>query len=130
VYDALTSEHLIIEGVTAAGKSSTIGSLQKIVKFHLVDEDATLDDFLLEFFADPDGAARKARDRMMRILDYITGDDLGRVVLERFHFSMLALGSGWHWYRDIDKRCAALNCKSHQYGCSPGINRSTLSAKG
>jgi hypothetical protein len=102
---------LIIEGVTGAGKSSTIGSLQKIAKFHLIDEDATFGDFLLEFFADPDGAARKARDRMMRIIDDITGDDLGRVVLERFHFSMLALGSGWHWYRDIDKRCAALNCK-------------------
>jgi hypothetical protein len=102
---------LIIEGVTGAGKSSTISSLQKIATFHLVDEDATFDDFLSEFFADPDGAAHKARDRMMRILDDITSDDLGHVVLERFHFSMLALGSGWNWYREIDERCAAFNCK-------------------
>jgi hypothetical protein len=102
---------LIIEGVTGAGKSSTIGALQKMANFHLVDEDATFDDFLSEFFVDPDGAARKARDRMMGILDDIISDDLGRVVLERFHFSMLALGSGWNWYREIDERCAALNCK-------------------
>jgi hypothetical protein len=102
---------LIIEGLTGAGKSSTISSLQKIAQFHLVDEDATFDDFLSEFFADPDAAAYKARDRMMRILDDIIRDHLSRVVLERFHFSMLALGSEWNWYREIDERCAALNCK-------------------
>jgi deoxyadenosine/deoxycytidine kinase len=50
---------LIVEGVTGAGKTSTIEALQRVASFELVDEDATFDDFMTEFLADPDAAARR-----------------------------------------------------------------------
>jgi hypothetical protein len=103
---------LILEGVTGAGKTSTIKALQRIASFELVDEAATFDDFVSEFSADPEAASRHARDRMTVILDQIeAAGDSRRHVLERFHFSQIALGSEWKWYRNIDDRCAALNCR-------------------
>ncbi|HVR46046.1 MAG TPA: hypothetical protein VMT95_05365 [Candidatus Binatia bacterium] len=86
--------------------------MQKLASFELVDEEATFDDFVTGFSADPDSASGQARDRMAAILDRIeTADGSYRHLLERFHFSQLALGSEWKWYRDIDARCAALKCK-------------------
>jgi hypothetical protein len=32
-------------------------------------------------------------------------------LLERFHFSQLALGSEWKWYQDLNERCEALAAK-------------------
>lgn len=100
---------LIVEGVTGAGKTSTIEALKAIVAFELIDEEVTLNDFVTEFVADPDAAASLARERMTAVLDRI-GAHAGseRYLIERFHFSQLALGSPWKWYRNINRRCAAL----------------------
>jgi len=103
---------LILEGVTGAGKTSTIEALQKIASFALVAEESTFDDFVGEFSVDPDAASRHARSRMTVILDQIeAAGDSRHHVLERFHFSQIALGSEWKWFRNVDDRCAALNCK-------------------
>jgi hypothetical protein len=45
-----------------------IKTLQRIASFELVDEEATFDDFVSAFTADPDAASRQARDRMAAIL--------------------------------------------------------------
>ncbi len=102
----------MVEGVTGAGKTSTINALRGLRAFELFDEEATFDDFVSGFRLDRDNAARQARDRMTAILDRIESDLSGsNVLLERFHFSQLALGSEWRWYRDIDDRCAALGVR-------------------
>lgn len=103
---------LILEGVTGAGKTSTIGALEKLADFELIAEPVTFDDFVTEFLTNPNAAAYRARQRMMAILDRIEGrGHAERYLLERFHFSQLALGSEWKWYRRIDERCAALGCR-------------------
>jgi len=103
---------LIIEGVTGTGKTSVIEALSEIVTFDLIDEEATFDDFMTEFFADPAAAAHRARNRMAEILDGIEAYSRSRrYLLERFHFSQLALGSEWKWYRNLNERCAALGVK-------------------
>jgi hypothetical protein len=103
---------LILEGVTGAGKTSTIKALQGIAAFELINEETTFDNFMNDFSADPSTASCHAHDRMAVILDRIEAADRSRhYLLERFHFSELALGSEWKWYRDIDERCAVLRCK-------------------
>lgn len=103
---------LIIEGVTGAGKTSTIEALKSVATFELIDEQATLNDFVTEFFANPDAAASLARERMTAILDRIESTSRAeRYLIERFHFSQLALGSEWKWYCGINRRCAALECR-------------------
>ena len=103
---------LIIEGVTGAGKTSTIEALKSVATFELIDEQATLNDFVTEFFANPDAAASLARERMTAILDRIESTSRSeRYLIERFHFSQLALGSEWKWYCGINRRCAALECR-------------------
>jgi hypothetical protein len=103
---------LILEGVTGTGKTSVIEALNQVATFDLIDEEATFDDFMTEFFAGRTSAARRARERMATILDVIEASSRSRrYLLERFHFSQLALGSDWKWYRDINERCAALGSK-------------------
>lgn len=103
---------LILEGVTGAGKTSTIGALQSIAAFELIDEETTFDGFVEAFNADPITASAHARNRLAALLNKIEASDRSRnYLLERFHFSQLALGSDWKWYRDIDERCAVLRCR-------------------
>lgn len=103
---------LILEGVTGTGKSSTIEALQSMAAFELIDEEATFDGFMEAFDADPDAASHDASKRQAAILDKIELSRNSRhYLLERFHFSQLALGSDWKWYREVDERCAALQCK-------------------
>jgi thymidylate kinase len=103
---------LILEGVTGAGKSSTIKALQSIAAFNLIGEETTFDDFMNAFSRDPDTASSLARGRLAAILDEVERADRSRdYLLERFHYSQLALGSDWKWYREIDARCAALEGK-------------------
>lgn len=103
---------LILEGVTGAGKSSTIEALASIAVFVRVAEEVTFDSFMDDFSTDPSAASRRARDRLSAVLDTIEGAaSSANYLLERFHFSHLALGSDWKWYQDIDMRCAALKCK-------------------
>ena len=102
----------IIEGVTGSGKTSTIEALRAVTTFELIDEQATFDDFVPEYFADADAAASRANARMATILDTIEAQRRSkRYLLERFYFSQLALGSPWSFYQDLDDRCAALNAK-------------------
>ena len=102
---------IILEGVTGVGKSSTIKALRSLAPFELVDEEATFGDFMTEFSADTDAASEKARKRLEEILTWIEREKPKKYVLERFHFSQIALGSEWQWYREIDRRCAALGIK-------------------
>lgn len=103
---------LIVEGLTGTGKSSTIEALQSLAAFRWFDEEATFDDFMTEFHADRDAAARRARDCMARILDAVEANDPPhRFLLERFHFSQLALGSEPQWYETIGARCSALGAR-------------------
>lgn len=103
---------IIVEGVTGSGKTSTIKALRSLVTFQHFGEEATFNGFMRDFAADPELAARRARDRMATVLDAVeTANDSQRYVFERFHFSQLALGSDWKWYKPLDERCATLDCK-------------------
>ena len=55
---------IILEGVTGAGKSSTIRALRSLASFDLVDEEETFGDFMAEFSVDADSASQGARDSM------------------------------------------------------------------
>lgn len=103
---------LIVEGLTGTGKTSTIEAFRKIATFEHVDESVTFGDFVTDFSADSQGASSRAHSRMAAILEKIENDNRPlNYVLERFHFSQLALGSDWRWYRSIDQRCAALGAR-------------------
>ena len=103
---------VIVEGLTGTGKTSTIEALQSLAEFRWFDEEATFDDCMTEFEDDREAAARRARDRMARILDVVEANDPPhRFLLERFHFSQLALGSERHWYETIGARCSALRAR-------------------
>jgi hypothetical protein len=103
---------VIVEGVTGAGKTSTIASLSSISTFRLVGEDETFGDFMPAFDADPESASERASQRLACIVDGIdAGPKSGRYVLERFHFSQIALGSDWRRYRDVDRRLAVAGFK-------------------
>jgi hypothetical protein len=102
----------IIEGLTGTGKTSTIEALRPVTTFELIDEEATFDDFVTEFLANPNAAARQATTRMATILDKIEAQRSSRCyILERFYFSHLALGSPWSFYKGLDERCAALEIR-------------------
>lgn len=89
----------IIEGLTGAGKTSTIDALRALTTFELIDEEATFDAFLPEYFVDADAAAGRAKTRMATILDDIeaqTGSK--RYILQRFYFTHLGICQDV-WYR-------------------------------
>ncbi|HEX3369876.1 MAG TPA: hypothetical protein VHS56_09905 [Candidatus Cybelea sp.] len=103
---------LIVEGVTGSGKSSTVRALQSCASFKLYDEHRTFDDFLTQFWDDPREAARRALRRYEAILTEIEQHPGQDYLLERFHFSPIAVGSDPAWYQTINERCAALGCKT------------------
>ena len=100
---------VILEGVTGAGKSSTIAALQAMASFQLYGEDLTFGDFMSQFWRDADEAARRTSQRLTRILNEI--DPKRDYMLERFHFSQIAVGSDPAYYRDINDRCLSIHCK-------------------
>jgi thymidylate kinase len=104
---------LIIEGVTGAGKTSIIAELQTLVPFERFDEDATFDDFMEDLKRDRELARDRANRRMGRILDAVASAEAPRnVLLERFHFSHVALDDDWASYDEIDRRCSAMGFKA------------------
>lgn len=103
---------LIVEGVTGSGKSSTVRALQSRASFRLYDENQTFDDFLTHFWDNPATAARREAHRLQAILTEIERGQEEHYLLERFHFSPIAVGSDPAWYRSINERCAALQCKA------------------
>jgi hypothetical protein len=103
---------IIIEGVTGAGKTSSIKALRSLAPFDLIEEEATFGAFRAEFAADADAASERARQRLDDILTRIEREKPRSYVLERFHFSQIALGSEWRRYREIDRRCAACGIKA------------------
>ena len=103
---------LILEGVTGSGKSSTVQALAACASFRLYDEWQTFDDFLTQFWDDPSAAALREIRRLESILTEIEKSPREDYLLERFHFSPIALGSDPAWYQSINERCAALHCKT------------------
>jgi hypothetical protein len=103
---------LILEGVTGSGKSSTVKALQERASFRLYDEDATFDDFLTQFWDNPGAAARREIQRLDSILTEIEQRPDENYLLERFHFSPIAVGSDPALYAAINERCVALQCKT------------------
>ena len=102
---------LIVEGLTGTGKTSTIAALRTIADFRCFGEESTFDDFVEQYNADRETAARRACARMSRILDAIESDAGSSVLLERFHFSQLAVGSERHWYEPINARCVEMKVR-------------------
>jgi hypothetical protein len=105
----VSSNILIVEGLTGSGKTSTINALQSMASFALVREEETFNDFMTELQEDSDVAASRANARMSLILRRIE-TTRQNTLLERFHFSQIALGSDWSHYRDLNDRCRRLGC--------------------
>lgn len=103
---------LIVEGVTGSGKSSTVRALHSRASFRLYDEQLTFDDFLTHFWDDPRAAGRRAVRRFESILTEIERHPGQHFLLERFHFSPIAVGSDPATYEAINERCAAVGCKT------------------
>lgn len=87
-------------------------ALQARTEFKLYDEGVTFDDFLTHFWDNPSAAARREVKRLESILTEIEEAPDQHYLLERFHFSPIAVGSDAAWYRSINERCAALHCKA------------------
>jgi thymidylate kinase len=102
---------LILEGVTGAGKSSTIAELATIATFKRFDEDATFEDFMGDLARDRQVARSKAVERLNRVLDAASAADSQHVLFERFHFSCVALDGEWEPYDSVDRRCAEFGVK-------------------
>lgn len=101
---------LIFEGITGAGKSSTLEALRRVCTCSVVSEDVTFGDFMREFDLDPGVAALGFAQRLNSVLDDVARHAAENVVLERFHFSAIALGADAVVLREVELRCRDLGC--------------------
>jgi thymidylate kinase len=101
---------IIIEGLTGAGKSSTIAALQRNGAHVRFDEEATFGDFMNRWLDDPNLPAAERTRRLAPILDHISTSlsATGVEIIERFHLSYFALDGAWATYAAIDARAAEL----------------------
>jgi len=102
---------LIFEGVTGSGKTSTIDALRSMCELTLIREERTFDDFMREFDRDPRAATCRAVQRLGDVLDEVAHRTLDNIVLERFHFSNIALGADPERFSEIEERLSRLGCK-------------------
>jgi len=103
---------VIVEGLTGTGKSSTIAALCARGVEVWFDEDATFDDFMNRWLADPAMQPDQRTERLDRILAHVEAGT-GRMsdaatVIERFHLSYAALDDDWAVYERIDHQAAKL----------------------
>lgn len=108
------SRILILEGVTGAGKSSTLKELTarldaSAVRF--IFEDDTLGD-LMENVRDPAWQSRPTFAALDRVLEELEADFVRyparRFVVERFHLTAFALLPRWELFASYDARLARL----------------------
>lgn len=95
---------LILEGVTGAGKSSTLAALTRCAErpawlqaARLISEDETLGELMAEDLQDPSRSVAERTARLTRVLALVTAAPPGApaFLLERFHLSYYALQPDW-----------------------------------
>ncbi len=107
---------LILEGVTGAGKSSTLAALSRCASrpawletAHLIDEEETLGELMAEDLQDPSRSVAERTARLTRILGLVSAaPPEAAFLLERFHLSYYALQPDWAPYVAMDAALAAL----------------------
>lgn len=111
----MTTRGLILEGVTGAGKSSTLAALARcearppwLAAARLVPEEETLGELMAEDLQDPARSTAERTARLTRILAQISAAPPGApgFLLERFHLSYYALQPDWTPYLAIDAALA------------------------
>jgi chloramphenicol 3-O-phosphotransferase len=102
---------LILEGVTGAGKSSTLAALARcaarppwLEAARVVTEEETLGELMSEDLQDPSRSVAERVARLTRILALVSGAPPGApaFLLERFHLSYYALQPDWAPYVAMD----------------------------
>ena len=107
---------LILEGVTGAGKSSTLAALSRCASrppwleaAHLIAEEETLGELMAEDLQDPSRSVAERTARLTRILALVSAAPADAAfLLERFHLSYYALQPDWAPYVAMDAALAAL----------------------
>jgi hypothetical protein len=106
---------LILEGVTGAGKSSTLASLARcptrpswLESARLVSEEETLGELMAEDLEAPARSVAQRIARLTRILALVSAapPDSPAFLLERFHLSYYALQPDWTPYVAMDAELA------------------------
>lgn len=116
----MSSRVLILEGLTGTGKTSIVGALQSLTSFVLIGEEETFGDFMTEFREDAGIAAELAHSRLSSVLAKVEATPEA-LLLERFHFSQIAVGSDPAYYRDLNDRCRRLGCSVVVLRIEPGV---------
>jgi hypothetical protein len=107
---------LIVEGVTGAGKSSTLAALARcptrpswLEAARLVPEEETLGELMAEDLQEPTRTVAQRIARLTRILALVSAapPDAPAFLLERFHLSYYALQPDWTPYVTMDVELAA-----------------------
>lgn len=103
---------VIIEGLTGAGKSSTIAALQEVGAKVAFDEDATFGEYMNEWLSNPQMPVELRARRLLHVLDSVSNptrrSDPGVHIIERFHLSYYAIDGEWSFYDLIDERASEL----------------------
>ena len=106
---------LILEGVTGAGKSSTLAALLRcgerppwLQAARLIAEDETLGELMAEDLQDPSRSVAERTARLTRILALVAAapPEAPAFLLERFHLSYYALQPDWAPYLAMDAALA------------------------
>jgi hypothetical protein len=111
----MTTRGLILEGITGAGKSSTLAALARcrsrppwLEAARIVPEEETLGELMAEDLQDPARSVTERIARLTRVLAQISAAPPGApgFVLERFHLSYHALQPDWTPYLAMDAALA------------------------
>lgn len=105
---------LLLEGLTGAGKSSTLASLQRRLRSAgaacaIFYEEATFGELMDELAAGVSGP--QLCWRLETVLAMLPPPGVDWVILERFHPSYYALHPQWELYAGIDARLAQLGAR-------------------
>jgi len=104
-------KHLIIEGLTGAGKSSVIAELRNILpaeQWQIIYEDETLGELLSEL-EDKKTTNYEKCYRLRQVLATMDRNANHSYLLERFHPSYYALIPDWELFRETDSILAEKN---------------------
>ncbi len=98
---------ILLEGLTGAGKSQTIGALRRLglAPSLVVPEEETYGEFMDELDDGSKDDAFRLR-RLAEVRDRVLADPGGSFLLERLHPSYFALLPKWSLYDDLDRALA------------------------